>query len=258
VITITPLNGFNGTVNLTLSTLPKGVQAKINGSGSQRKILFQSSPSASTGLTSVTVTATSGSTTQTLTFTLAVSAAVGTAGTGTQVDLSSEFNVNGTYTDGSTYTTGGLDGMGYSYSANLLTASRVLDGILFDLGPSNVLDAVGCSGQVVSLPAGQFSSLLLFATGIEGNQASQTFTVTYTDGTSTPISQSFSDWFTPQHFPREFEAVAMAYRNFDNGTMDNRTFNLYAYQLPLNKAKVVQSVTLPNNSHVLVLAATLR
>jgi hypothetical protein len=258
VITITPLNGFNGTVNLTLSTLPKGVQAKINGSGSQRKILFQASPSASTGLTSVTVTATSGSITQTLSFTLAVSAAVGTAGTGTQVDLSSEFDVDGIYTDGSTYTTGGLDGMGYSYSANLLTASRVLDGILFDLGPSNVPDAVGCSGQVVSLPAGQFSSLLLFATGIEGNQASQIFTVTYTDGTSTPISQNFSDWFTPQHFPREFEAVAMAYRNFDNGTMDNRTFNLYAYQLPLNKAKVVQSVTLPNNSHVLVLAATLR
>lgn len=49
----------------------------------------------------------------------------------------------------------------------------------------------------------------------------------------------------------------MAYRNFKNGTKDQRTFNLYAYRLVLNSAKVVQSITLPNDSHVLVLAATL-
>lgn len=50
----------------------------------------------------------------------------------------------------------------------------------------------------------------------------------------------------------------MAYRNFDNGTKDQRTFNLYEYQFHLNKSKAVQSVTLPDNSHVLVLAATLK
>jgi hypothetical protein len=98
---------------------------------------------------------------------------------------------------------------------------------------------------------------VLLATGVEGSQASQTFTVTYTDGTSSQFVQSFSDWFSPQKFPGEFEGVAMAYRNFDNGTKDKRTFNLYAYRFALNKAKVVQSVSLPNDAHVLVLAATL-
>jgi hypothetical protein len=257
LITITDFGGFNGTVTLNVSTLPKGVRAFFRGTGNNRKLLFKGNPFATTGFTSVTLTGTSGSITQTLTFTLSVSAAVGTTGTGTQVDLSSEFNVNGIYTDGSTYSTGGLDGTGYSYSANLLTTSRVFSGILFDFGAANVLDAVGCSGQSVSLPQSKFSGLMLLATGVEGSQTAQTLTVNYTDGTSTQFKQSFSDWFTPQKFAGESEGVAMAYRNFDNGTKDQRTFSLYAYRFALNPAKVVQSVTLPNDSHVLVLAATL-
>ena len=256
-ITITDFGGFNGTVTLSVSSLPKGVQSSVEGQGNKQKVVFRAIPSASTGFTSVTVTGTSGTFTQTLALTLAVSAGVGTTGTGTQVPLSSEFNIDGIYTDGTKYTTGGLDGTGYSYSSNLLTTSRVLNKVLFDFGPANQPDAVSCSGQSVSLPAGQFSYLELLATGVEGSQASQTLTVTYTDGTSSQFVQSFSDWFSPQKFHGEFEGVAMAYRNFDNGTKDKRTFNLYAYRLALNPAKIVQSVSLPNDAHVLVLAATL-
>jgi hypothetical protein len=69
--------------------------------------------------------------------------------------------------------------------------------------------------------------------------------------------QSFSDWFSPQSFPGEYEAVAMPYRNFADGSEDQRTFNLYAYQFRLNPARRVKSVTLPNNPYVVVLAATL-
>ena len=257
LITITDFGGFNGTVTLSLSSLPKGVKASVQGLGKKQKVAFKASSSATTGFTSVTVTGTSGSITQTLTFTLAVSAAVGTTGTGTQVDLSSEFNVNGIYTDGTTYSTGGLDGTGYSYSANLLTTSRVFNSTLLKFGLANELDAVGCGGQSVPLTQAKFSSLMLLATGVEGNQTSQTFTVNYTDGTSSQFVQNFSDWFTPQKFHGESEGVAMAYRNFDNGTKDQRTFNLYAYRFVLNPTKVVQSVSLPDNPHVLVLAATL-
>jgi hypothetical protein len=256
-ITITDQNGFTGTVTLSLSTLPAGVQAVISGAGNKRKLEFKASPTAATGFTTVTITGTSGEIVQTATFTLAVSGATGKTGVGTQVNLSSEYNLYGIYSDGSTYTTGGLDGDGYSYSANLLTTSRVLSKYLFEFGAPNELDAVDCSGQIVSLPAGKFAGLMLLATGIEGDQKAQTLTVTYTDGSTQKISQSFSDWFTPANFKGESEAVAMAYRNFDNGTKDNRTFNLYAYRLALNAAKTVQSITLPNNKDVVVLAATL-
>jgi hypothetical protein len=257
VITITPLNGFTGKVALGLSTLPKGVVASVSGNGSRRKLTFKASPSAITGFTLVTVTGTSGGITQTFTFTLAVSAAIGETGRGTQADLSSEFNINGIYQDGVTYSTGGLDGLGYSYSANRLTPSRAFDNILFTFGSANEPDAVACSGQSVSLPQGQFSTLMLLATAVQGNQTSETLTVHYTDGTTSQFKQNFSDWFTPQKYPEEFEGVAMPYRNFDDGTRDQRTFSLYAYRFTLNPAKVVQSITLPNDANVLVLAATL-
>jgi hypothetical protein len=256
-ITITDLNGFNGDVTLTVSTLPKGVRALFGGQGNKQKVVFKSSALASTGFTAVTVTGTSGSLTQTLTLTLAVSAAVGATGTGTPVDLSSEFNLNGIYQDGTKYSTAGIDGLGDSYSANLLSTSRVFDNVLFDFGPADELDAVGSSGQSVSLPAGQFSALMLLASGVNGNQESETLTVHYTDGTSSKFVQSFSDWFTPQKFLHEAEGVAMAYRNLDGGTKDKRTFNLYAYRLVLNPAKVVESITLANDADVVVLAATL-
>ena len=257
LITITPFGGFNGMVDLSLSRLPKGVKASIQGHGNRRKIQFTAGRTARTGLTTITVTGTSDDITQTFPFTLAVSAATGGNGRGTGVNLSSLYNLFGIYSDGTTYTTGGLDGVGYSYSANLLTPSRVYNGVLFGFGPANQLDAVGCAGQVVTLPQGQYSTLMLMGTGIQGNQLSQTFKVTYTDATTAQFVQSLSDWFTPQAYPAESEGVAMAYRNFSNGTKDNRTFNLYEYRFALNPAKTVQSLTLPNNSHVVVLAATL-
>jgi len=257
LITITPANGFHGQVTLSLSKLPKGVKGGFRGQTDQRKMGFEAGPSAATGLFPVTVTGTSGSIIQTLTFTLAVSGAVGETGAGTQVDLSSEFGVYGIYQDGSKYSTGGLDGLGYSYSANLLTASRVLNGVLFNFGPANAPDVVGCSGQTVALPAGQFSDLALLASGINGNQIGETFVIHYTDGSSTQVVQSFSDWYTPQNFTREYEAVGMPYRNFDDGTKDKRTFSLYAYLFPLNPSKVVESITLPNDADVVILATTL-
>jgi hypothetical protein len=257
VITITDFGGFTGTVTLTVSNLPKGVQAAVQGQGNKQRIYFQVNAYARTGFSGITITGTSGSYTQTVPLTLAVSAAVSTSGSGTQVDLSSAFNLYGIYEDGTTYTTGGLDGAGYSYSANLLSGSRVLDGVLFDFGPANNLDAVGCSGQSITVSQGQFANLVLLATGVEGNQVSQTITVNYTDNTSSTFTRNFSDWYTPQNYPGESEGVAMAYRNFQDGTEDKRTFNLYTYRFALNSAKVVESITLPNDSHVAVLAATL-
>jgi len=256
-VTIKDIGGFTGKVTLAVSGLPKGVRATVTGQGNTRKVALNAISSAATGYAPITVTGTSGTITETATFTLAVSAAAGTTGAGTQVDLASEFNLDGIYTDGSTYTTGGLDGQGYSYSSNLLTASRVFTGTLLTFGPANAPDAVAGKGQRILLPSGEFSGLELLATAINGNQAAQTFTVTYTDGTTSKFTQSLSDWFTPQKYPHESEGVIMAYRNSDNGTKDNRTFNLYEYRFVLNKAKTVESITLPNNANVVVLAATL-
>ncbi|MGA7560989.1 MAG: hypothetical protein WCF61_11820 [Terriglobales bacterium] len=256
-IKIEDLGGFEGAVNLTLSSLPNGVTASIEGQGNSQKVVFKATPEAATGFSSVIVTGTSGAVTQSFTLTLAVSAATKGKGSGQQVDLSSAFNVYGIYKNGTTYTTGGLDGAGDSYSENLLTKLRILDLVEFKFGPADQPDAVGCNGQSIPLPQGQFSGLMLLATGVQGDQSAQTITVNYTDGSSAQFVQSFSDWSTPQNFPGEAEGVAMSYRNLANGSKDLGTFNLYAYQFALDSTKTVQSITLPTNPDVVVLAATL-
>ncbi|HEY1768703.1 MAG TPA: hypothetical protein VGG02_00430 [Chthoniobacterales bacterium] len=257
VITITPKNGFKGQIDLTASNLPFGVTATFAGNGTKRRLSLTAGAQTATGFYTANVTGTSGAIHTSFSFTLAISAAKGTTGSGTPADLSSVFNLNGIYKDGATYSGGGLDGQGYSYSANLLGASRVLVNVLYDFGRANKPDAIACGGQVVTLPAGQFSRLILLGTAIEGNQSGQVFTINYTDGTSAQFKQNLSDWFTPQNYPHETEAVAMPYRDFDDGTKDLRTFNLYAYRFTLTSTKTVQSITLPANPDDIVLAATL-
>jgi len=176
---------------------------------------------------------------------------------GTIVDLSSVFNLSsGRVNDGTTFSGGGLDGGGRSYSANLLVSTQIFNGTQFQLGPANATDAV--DGGTVTLPSQQFSALNMLAAGVNGNQASQTFTVTYTDGTTQSFTQSVSDWAHPQNFAGESIAVSMGHRDLSNGTTQTRTVNLYAYSFALNSGKTVKSVSLPNNRNVVVLALTLR
>ena len=175
--------------------------------------------------------------------------------TATNVNLAGVANVYGIAINGATVPGAGLDGGGYAYSATLLGSSLSWSGIGFALGAAQALDAV--SGATVTLPAGTFSKLYMLATGLNGNQTSQAFIVTYTDGTTSTLTQSLSDWFTPQNYAGEATAQTESYRVSPNGTLDQRTFYLYGYSFALNNAKTVKSLTLPSNANVVVLAATL-
>ena len=163
--------------------------------------------------------------------------------------------VYGIYNDGTSFTTGGVDGNGYAYSAKLLGSSQSWNGNTFTFGAANTTNTY--SSGTINLTQGQYSELSILATGLNGNQASQTFTVNYTDGTSTVISQSLSDWFTPQNYAGESKAVTMAYRDTSSGGTDNRTFYLYGYAFPINSTKTVKSVQLPSNRNVAVLSYAL-
>ena len=253
-ITVNKLNGFSGSVSLSASGLPSGVTASFNPSTTTgtSTLTLTASSTAATGTSTVTVTGTSGSLTHTTTISLTVTG--GVAGN-TPVNMSSAYNVYGIYTDGTSFSTGGLDGTGSAYSANLLGSSVTWSSTTFNIGPSNALDAV--DNATITLPSGQFTGLKMLATGVNGNQTSQTFTVTYTDNTTLTFTQSISDWFSPQSNYGEATAVTMAYRNSSGGTKDNRTFLLYGYSFSLNSSKTVKSITLPGNRNVVVIAMTL-
>ena len=261
-VTASPENGFTGRVKMSFTgTLPTGVAAVLfpdRKPADTNTLALAADKDALTGIGNlVAVTAESGNITQSFSSAqLAISAATGKWGDGVPVDLTSAYNINAFDSDGTNFTAaGGL--AGFAYSSNLLTPSRVLNGFLFNFGKPNITNAIASAGQVISLPDGRFSTLQLLASGINGNQSAQPLVVTYTDGTTTQFTQSFSDWFSPSNNLREAEAVAMPYRDVQDGTQDSRPFNLYGYAFLLDSSKHVKSLTLPNNPSVIVLAATL-
>jgi hypothetical protein len=182
---------------------------------------------------------------------------------GTQVNLASVFGATGIYTDGTTFSqSGGLDGGGAAYSANLLGDQSgprgvVVNGVEYDIAAANQPNIAFGTGAAISLPIGHFDQIRILGTGIQGAQTDQPVVITYTDGSKETKMQSFSDWFSPQQFPNESEVFAMPYRDYNDGSQDDRTFNLYQYILPLNGRKTVQSIAIPDNRNVVFLSITL-
>jgi streptogramin lyase len=113
------------------------------------------------------------------------------------------------------------------------------------------------SGQTITLPAGNYQSLSFLGLAVNGNQPNQTFTVNYSDGSSQTFTQSISDWSASQTYGGEQVALPMNYLDTSDGSQDSGTFNIYGYSFTLDATKSVESITLPNNSNVDVLAMDL-
>src|SRR5262249_55162615 len=88
------------------------------------------------------------------------------------------YDVQAISSDGTAVANGGIDGGGYAYSSALLGTTVNWNGSSFPLGPANAVDA--WYNTTITLPAGQYSTLKLLATGVQGSQAAQTFVVKYT------------------------------------------------------------------------------
>jgi hypothetical protein len=237
--------------------LPSGVTAAFGTvSAGTSLVTFTAGSTVAAGSFPITVNGVSGALKSSASFTLTV--LLGSSGT-SLVNLAPAYNINAMVVDALPFAGGGLDGglngSSTAYSANLLGVQQTIRGMLFYFGPADAADAV--SGKTVSLPSGQFSTINLLATGVNGNQLAQVFKVTYSNGTSTTFTQNLSDWFTPQNFAGETKAMTMPYRDNSQGQKDNRTFYLYEYTFALTATKTVVSITLPNNRNVVVLAASL-
>jgi alpha-mannosidase len=254
-LTVSRRGNFRSSVSLSVSGVPPGVTASFSptSTSTTSKLILTADDSAKLGTSTVTILGTSGGLSHSMTGALSVTEIKkGTV----PVDLSSAYNVGAIHIDGSAFTpANSADGEGFAYSKEALGSTQLWDGVLFNLGPANAPDAV--TDRTISLPSGKFSSISLLATGVEGNQESQVFTITYADGTSSSVTQSLSDWYEPSGYKGESQAVVMPYRLVADGAKDNRTFYLYGYSLNLDSSKGVHSITLPNNEHVLVFAVTL-
>lgn len=241
---------------MTVAGLPAGVTASLTPDATttgSSTLAVTAANSAGPAKVELTISGKSGNLSHTVQLPLAVTEVLkGTV----PVDLSGAYNATGIYSDGSTSPAGSsLDGVGASFSAQLLGRTQIWDGVVFNLGPADAPDVV--TSGTVTLPTGKFESLKMLAVGVEGNHESQLFTVTYSDGTSRTSSQSLSDWYTAMNFSGEAEAARMPYRLEGDGALDHRTFHVYGYTFRLDGDKTVRSFTLPSNPHVLVLAITM-
>jgi hypothetical protein len=174
------------------------------------------------------------------------------------VSLAAAANVVGLASPGTAVTGGGIDRAGYAFDAALLGTSITWAGLNFTFGTQGVNDAV--SSATISLPAGNYSVLTLLAVGANGNQVNQSFVVTYTDGTTTTYTQSLSNWDAPQKYTGESQVLSMPDAVVGpTGAKSTQygPFYLYGYSFALNGAKTVQSITLPSNRNVVVLAIDL-
>jgi hypothetical protein len=68
-----------------------------------------------------------------------------------------------------------------------------------------------------------------------------------------------SNWYPPQNCCQDGETVVATTPYHDNadGTVDQTTVNVYGYSFKLESGKTVQSITLPSNDNVTILAMTL-
>lgn len=172
------------------------------------------------------------------------------------VNLSPVYNTNAIYTEGTAFSSrGSIDQVGSALPAELLTRTAEWGGARFMFAPANEPSAV--TSQTILLPTGRFDGLRMLALGVNGNQESQVFEVTYADGTSSSFTRSLSDWYTPENFPGESDAMLLPYRLTGSGNRDEREFHVYGYSFPLDDKRTVRTLTLPQNPQVVVLAMTL-
>ena len=175
------------------------------------------------------------------------------------VDLSKDVNHDGTATvDASTQ--GNFDGGGWSYDAALLppAGSGVLNGVTYDMPDTSGTAAnfVEAHGQQVLLPSSQYSTLRLLGATHNGD-VQTTATVTYTDGSTADVPLALTDWAAGSGHNGNSVEIAMAHRIKAGQGVDGPPVQIFGTSLALDPGKSVLSVTLPNDPHLEIYAATL-
>lgn len=197
------------------------------------------------------------------------------------VNLSSYYNVNGIYTDGTATSNNGYDGVGYGYSETAIQdacgsagppntayacsgtypalsfAESTSVTVNFQFGPADAPDAVTGEGLgPITLPSGQFTELQMLGSGVEGAQTGSVV-VNYTDGSNTTLEQTFGDWYSSKCTDTgELAGLITPYRITPTGTDDDRPFYICFYNLAIDPTKTVSTLVLPSNRSIIIMAAT--
>jgi beta-glucosidase len=163
-------------------------------------------------------------------------------------NLAAAFDNTGITDDGNP-SAGAFASSGKTYSAQALAAAGITPGnpVTYD-GASftwpdvaaGTPDNVEANGQVVAVH-GSGSTLALLGASTNGTQGG-TGTVYYADGSTSPFTASFSDWWDPASGDQV--VTTMPYQNAPTGKY-NHTASLYFTTVPIQSGKDVVAVGLP-------------
>jgi streptogramin lyase len=196
-----------------------------------------------------------------------------------QVPNSQGFDGHGNYYNAN-YDGSGL-GVEVSSNSNFDYMQITWNGATFNLGPapnhysqSNNRDGnnnfVQADGQIIDVVSGDFSTLLMIGAAANGSQTDQPITLTFTDGSTTTWTQTFTDWANSNgnkdNSPpsaAELEATneaLVATTTWVNQVGNNRPgYNrfVYGYSFDIPAGKTLASITLPGNRNVGILGMAL-
>ena len=182
---------------------------------------------------------------------------------------STAVNLSGSYTswgiaNGNTQVANkqGFDGGGYYYYSGNLGSTITWSGATFQFGPvpnskNGQNNFVQAKGQTISLPQGDYGWLYLAGAAANGSRQNQQFTLTFTDGSTAPWTQSFSDWCRPQNYAGESIIEMQPQWVNQVGNVHSQTNYVYGYAYQIPAGKTLASITLPNNENVGILGMTM-
>lgn len=154
-----------------------------------------------------------------------------------------------------------FDGAGNSYAAELIPETLSFKGIDFNLGDPTVANALKCKGNKIALPKGNYNKLYLLASAMR-NDTRCTFAVGgKAQEVTVPYYAGFiGQWGHTGHTEEFLKAADVAYvgthRHSMTGNRDLPYDYSYMFCIPLDIPAGADSFTLPDNSQVVVFAAT--
>lgn len=180
----------------------------------------------------------------------------------TPVNLNAAFNLRGITVDGEVVDNG-LDGA-RSLSAAKTPQTFMSNNVQFNMGglDAGVLNAVRADGQTIALPQDTYEASYLVAcsTG-EETVVSAPVTVNYTDGTASTATLEFRNWTAYGSWKEDpiTHPIALAYTHYHDGGEDaiEMRANLFLNAISLDDTKTVESITLPQNENIKLLALTM-
>ena len=172
-------------------------------------------------------------------------------------DLAPYFN-NAGISDDTNQAAGNLDGLGYSYSEQALTAAGLAPGTAVTSGgiqynwpgaAAGQPDNLTAAGQVISVPPVAGATELGVMGSATNGPSSGPLTITYTDGTTQSATLGFTDWTSGSPSFSNGTAASMPYRNSGSGTSQRIGTKVFTTTIALTAGKTVASVTLPSRAN---------